>query len=80
MKLFSRSKPTEAPEAAPAAPVDQRRPPTACANCRIQGVQLVYLENGRDYCRPCAIRCWEEMRFRPAGRRPGDITLEQLLT
>ncbi len=51
----------------------------ACANCRTQGVELVYLDNGRDYCRPCAIRCWEQMRLRPAGKRPTDITLEQLL-
>ncbi len=80
MKLFSRSKPTQPSVAEPATPPERRRPALACANCRIQGVELVYLDNGRDYCRPCAIRCWREMRFRPAGKRPGDITLEQLLS
>ena len=79
MRLFGKSRPEAAPVAVPAAPVDQRRPALSCANCRIQGEPLVYLDNGRDYCRPCAIRCWEEMRLRPAGRRPGDLTLEQLL-
>ncbi|MCC6236465.1 MAG: hypothetical protein IT299_02700 [Dehalococcoidia bacterium] len=79
MKLFGRSRSVEAPASEPAAPPERRRAALACANCRTLGVELVYLDNGRDYCRPCAIRCWEQMRFRPAGKRPTDITLEQLL-
>ncbi len=82
-KFFSDSH-AAAPEAAHIAvanegPVERRRPATTCANCLEARHDLVYLENGRDYCPACAVRCWEQMRFQPAGRRSGDLTLAQLL-
>ena len=39
----------------------------------------MYMENGHDYCRPCARALYRQLGFRPAGERPGDITLEELL-
>lgn len=84
MRFFSRSAAvaTASANTAASAVVDtrnRRKPPHACASCRLNREPLYYLENGRDYCRPCAVRCWEQMRLQPAGRRVGDITLQQLL-
>jgi hypothetical protein len=36
------------------------------------------MENGHDYCVPCARTLYRQLSFRPAGQRPDDITLEEL--
>ena len=61
------------------APPERRRAASHCANCNRLTRPLVFMENGRDYCLDCAVRCWTQLRFEPAGRRADDLTLAELL-
>ncbi|MFN8638851.1 MAG: hypothetical protein U0360_05215 [Dehalococcoidia bacterium] len=81
MRFFNRSRETAAPQAleAAAARPERRRGASHCANCTRLTRPLVYMENGRDYCLDCAVRCWIQLRFQPAGRRADDVTLAELL-
>ena len=62
-----------------AAPVFKRAPIFRCPGCSAERPPYVYLENGSDYCIPCAKRIMGSMGLRPAGKRADDITEEQLL-
>lgn len=76
MGLFSR-KPPEAP--APTPTLKARRPVVHCFGCNRRAEIYVYMENGHDYCVPCARNSYGMMGLRPVGRRPDDITLADLL-
>ncbi len=76
MGLFSRKAIPAAPE-----PIarDKRRPVLRCRGCNSNQPPFVYMENGQDYCLPCARLTYGKMGLRPAGRRPGDVSLADLL-
>lgn len=77
MGLFGRKAPP-APEPEPVA-LAQRRPALRCVGCNRNEPPFVYMENGHDYCVPCARTIYGRMGLRPAGRRPEDLTLADLL-
>lgn len=81
MRFFKRT-PAPVAAVAEAAVVDLRKdkPPYLCANCRLNRPPAVFMENGNYYCKPCAVRCYELLHIRPAGRRAEDITLAQLIS
>jgi len=70
--MWFRRKPVP-PEESPRAWVDRRAPIRWCATCRTGAGPFVYLENGKHYCRPCALRAFKVMRLRPGGRRSDDV-------
>ena len=45
-----------------------------CAGCNVWGEQLVYMQNGRHYCVPCARKLRDFMGITPAGKRTDDST------
>ena len=75
--IFRRRPPPAEPP--PAGPNEQRREVLTCFNCGRQAPPYVYIESGHDYCLTCARALYRELGFRPAGQRPDDITLEELL-
>ena len=78
MRVFGR-KPQAEPTPAEVHPASLRKPPRACFACKQVRPPYVYAENGHDYCVECATKSYEMFGLRPAGRRDGDITLEDLL-
>ena len=60
-------------ESTPEQWVERRTPVRWCAACRRANGPFIYLENGKHYCRPCAVEAYEVMRLRPAGRRADDL-------
>jgi hypothetical protein len=57
-------------------PFDERRTATSwCATCRDRRGPFVYMQSGREYCRPCALQIREVMGLLSAGRRAGDLVL-----
>ena len=74
----SRSKPEPEPAATSTDWGSRRRPVANCSACRRALPPYVYFENGGNYCVTCSLTLWETMRFKPAGRREDDITLEEL--
>ena len=56
-----------------------REPVRTCFACRRVRQPYVYAENGNDYCVSCATESYALIGLRPAGRRQGDITLDELL-
>ena len=61
-----------------AAPKTERRSVRACFACHRQRPPYLYAENGHDYCIPCAADSYALFGLRPAGRRPDDVTLDDL--
>ena len=79
MRLFNRAHRNEA-EATPAPDwTEIRRPVIQCFGCRQVRPPYIYMENGRDYCLPCARASFELMHLRPAGQRGEDLTIDDLL-
>ncbi len=73
MKLWKRAA-TERTEPAESEREWTRRPPVQCAGCKRPSDRYVYLQNGKDYCIPCALAVRASLGIRPAGRRADDIT------
>ena len=56
-----------------------RRKIDACAQCGATEAPYAYLQDGRHYCVRCARIKLVRDRIRPAGRRDGDLTLDDVL-
>jgi len=79
MRLLQRKPADSIPDAARIRAPSVRRPVVTCFACRRARPPYVYLENGHDYCVPCATESYALIGLRPGGRRPEDITLDELL-
>ena len=79
MRLFRRQ--PAAPQE-PAARIDwvtNRTGVRTCFACDRVVPLYIYAENGNDYCLSCAADSFGKPGLRPAGRRTGDLTLEDLI-
>jgi recombinational DNA repair protein (RecF pathway) len=56
-----------------------RREVDACARCGEPDAPYAYLHDGEHYCIRCARVKLVVDQVRPAGRRDGDLTLEDVL-
>ena len=71
--MWFRRKPTHPAQPAPEATVERRTPVRWCTTCRSGIGPLVYLENGKHYCKDCAVEAGALMRLRPDGKRADDV-------
>lgn len=51
----------------------------ACADCGAPEAPYAYLQDGRHYCIRCARVKLIRDKIRPAGKREGDLTLDDVL-
>jgi recombinational DNA repair protein (RecF pathway) len=56
-----------------------RRAVEACADCGAPDAPYAYLQDGRHYCVRCARVKLVRDKIRPAGKREGDLTLDDVL-
>jgi hypothetical protein len=52
---------------------ERRRRAAMCALCGMARSQVVYADNGSDYCRHCFSRIWPALALGSAGRRSTDL-------
>ena len=73
--LFGLQRKVDAP---PAEPAWVRNNPRYCAGCKRSFSRYVFLENGKEYCVPCARELTWLLGIKPSGQRKDDITLADL--
>ena len=54
-------------------PDDRRWAVRWCSVCRIARGPLIYLQNGKHYCQPCASKVYAVMGIQAVGRRATDL-------
>ena len=54
-------------------PTDHRWQVRWCAVCRTPQAPLIYFQNGKHYCQPCAAKVYSVISIRSAGRRASDL-------
>lgn len=52
---------------------DRRSNARWCATCRDRRGPFVYMQNGREYCQPCAYQIRKVMGLLSIGRRESDV-------